>query len=93
MYVLPLLTVAYYNFNTWIRIDSKHRKYYITFLINIAMCLIAVAIIIIKQIQFDILSPLVTAVLIGISIYQKQSMITDLKNGKYLKKNNSKKKR
>ena len=90
MYILPLLTIAYFNFNTWIRIDPKHRKYYITFIINIIMCLIAVAIIIIKQIQFDILSPLVTAVLIGISIYQKQSMITDLKNGKYLKQKKKK---
>ena len=91
MYILPLLTVAYFNFNTWIRIDPKHRKYYITFIINIIMCLIAVAIIIIKQIQFDIFSPLVTATLIGITIYQKQSMITDLKNGKYLKRNSKKK--
>ena len=90
MYALPLLTVAYYNFNIWIRIDPKHRKYYITFIINIVMCLIAVAIIIIKQIQFDIFSPLVTATLIGITIYQKQSMITDLKNGKYLKQKKKK---
>lgn len=85
MYTLPLLTIAYYNFNTWIRIDSKHRKYYITFILNTIMCLLAVAVILIKHIKFDTFSPLITATLIGITVHQKQNLLTDLRNEKYLK--------
>lgn len=91
MYILPLLTIAYYNFDTWIRIDSKHRKYYITFIVNIIMCLLSVLVIIIKEINFSIFPPLIVMTLMGITIWQRKSMITDLKQGKYLKQNSKKK--
>ena len=91
MYILPLLTIAYFNFDTWIRIDAKHRKYYITFIVNIIMCLLSVLVIIIKEINFSIFPPLIVMTLIGITIWQRNSMITDLKQGKYLKQNSKKK--
>lgn len=91
MYILPLLTIAYYNFDNWIRIDSKHRKYYITFIVNIIMCLLSVLVIIIKEINFSIFPPLIVMTLMGITIWQRKSMITDLKQGKYLKQSSKKK--
>lgn len=91
MYILPLLTIAYYNFDTWIRIDPKHRKFYITFIVNIIMCLLSVLVIIIKEINFSIFPLLIVMTLMGITIWQRKSMITDLKQGKYLKQNTKKK--
>ena len=91
MYILPLLTIAYFNFDTWIRIDSKHRKYYLTFIVNIIMCLLSILAILIKEINFSIFPPLIVMTLMGITIWQRNSMITDLKQGKYLKQHNKKK--
>lgn len=93
LYILPLATVAYFNLDTYVRIDAKHREYYITFIVNIIMCLISILAIIIKEINFSIFPPLIVMTLMGITIWQRNSMITDLRNGKYLKQKESKKKR
>ena len=55
------------------------------------MCLLSVFVIIIKEINFSIFPPLIVMTLMGITIWQRKSMITDLKQGKYLKQNSKKK--
>ena len=91
LYILPLATVAYFNLDTFLRIDVKHRQYYITFVVNIIMCLLSILVIIIREIEFSIFPPLILMMLMGITIWQRNSMITDLKQGKYQKQNTKRK--
>lgn len=91
LYILPLVSIAYINLDTYLSIDSKHRKHYLTFIVNIIMCLISILAILIKEINYNLFPPIIALTLMGITIWQRKSMIADLRKGKYLKENNKKK--
>lgn len=91
LYLIPLVSIAYINLDTFLSIDSKHRKYYLTFIVNIIMCLISTLAIILNDINYNLFPPIIAITLMGITIWQRNSMIADLRKGKYLKENNKKK--
>ena len=93
MYKLFLIGLAYYNCDTWFKIDKKHRKYYITFIISAICCVAATLISFLKHLESNTYLIVVSYLLMGITMYQKRNMLIDLKNGKYLKENDDKNKR
>ena len=88
-----LLLVAYFNYNTWIRIDKKHRQYYMTFIINIILCLITIAVIIYKELYLNIFAFLIAEILLLTTFLQRKSMIMDLAKGRFERKEETDKKK
>lgn len=88
-----LLLVAYFNYNTWIRIDKKHRQYYMTFIINIILCLITIAVIIYKELYLNIFAFLIAEILLLTTFLQRKSMIMDLEKGRFERKEEMDKKK
>lgn len=91
LYILPLVFVAYINLNTYLKIDIKHRKNYITFIVDIILCLLSILVIIINEINFSIFPSLITITLMIITVWQKYLMVVDLKQDKHMKQNSKKK--
>ena len=79
--------VIYNDIHTWSRIDKKHRKYYLAFIANAILCIMAIIVILYKGLWIEyILSLAITDILMIDSFVRKILMIKDLKNKRFQKK-------